>query len=164
MTAMGSCRHLVGAKDGSDDRLFHGPGRADALCRRLCKGGSGLVSHRATKLLDHGVALFQRHLSLAARDVLAQSVAAAQREACLSAKIESHLLSGINWIQMKRPEKALHHFEAAHEVVGVDGKSHVAYPKVMFDLALAHSMLGNIDEALCYASQTWQSCGQNPTY
>lgn len=123
-----------------------------------------LVSHKASQLLDHGVTLFQRHLSLAARDVLAQCIETAQREACLSVEIECHLLSGVNWIQMKHPEKALQHFEAAHQLIGVAGDSHVAYPNVMFDLALAHSLLGNVDEALTYAGEAWDIAGRDVEY
>lgn len=114
------------------------------------------MSHKAIQLLDQGVTLFQRHLSLAARDVLAQCIEAAQQEANLPAEIEGHLLSGINWIHMKRPEMGLRHFEAAYQLVDAHSKYHAAYPNVLFDLALAHSLLGNVDEALTYAQEAWE--------
>ncbi len=91
--------------------------------------------------------------------MLAQCIEVAQQEANLAVEIEGHLLSGVNWIHMKRPEMGLKHFEAAYQLVDVHGKYHAAYPNVLFDLALAHSLLGNVDEALTYARKAWDIAG-----
>lgn len=114
------------------------------------------MSRPQPDLLEYGIALFQRRLSLAARDVLTQCVQGMRQRNSTAKLLEAYLLSGSNWLQMKRYDMALQNFEAAEALLRPQGDRHPAWPIVQFDLALTHSLLGNVQSAVECAAEAWR--------
>lgn len=110
----------------------------------------------------------ERGLSLAAKEALARWYTLAKERGAYDDQIQALLVSGLNWLQMKRADEALDSFEKALAVIEAHGKSSsVTKLHVLFDIALAHDQKGNVDQALLHAEEVWQtlrSTGDSENY
>lgn len=121
------------------------------------KGETGVDLER---MRSYSLFLVQTHggLPLAARDVLRQLYKLVKAEGLYQDQIQVLLLSGVNWIKMNRPDRALGQFQEAllvtdrHQGEISELRKHM----VLFNLALAYEMQGVVDESLRYAQQVWQ--------
>lgn len=109
-------------------------------------------------LRNYSLYLVKTHggLPLAARDVLWELYDTAKAQGSHEDRIKALLTSGVNWLNMNQPERALVQFhEALSLVEGHAPGNHMFRTTAMFNLALAYEMQGVVDQSLHYAVQVW---------
>lgn len=125
--------------------------------------GTGFL-HRGEKLVNlerirgHCIFLLKTHggLPLAARDALKEWHAVAESSHSYLDQIQALLAAGGNWLQMKRPDKALGLFEKALGLIDEHQQSNTKHRSLaLYDLALAYDQLGNAEQSIHYAEQVW---------
>lgn len=110
-------------------------------------------------LRDYSIFLLTAHggLPLAARDTLEEWYRLAKEYNLYEHQIEALLAAGSNWLQMRRPERALPLFHEALALVDAHGAAYSEYrPVALLDLALAYDESGQEAASLRYAQEVWR--------
>lgn len=100
-----------------------------------------------------------RGLPLAARDVLMQLYDLVKAKGLCRDQIQVLLLSGVNWLKMNQPDRALVQFQEALSIIEVHPSeaTELRRTTTLFNLALAYEMQGVVDRSLHYAQQVWKA-------
>src|SRR5690606_29569336 len=112
------------------------------------------------RMRSYSLFLVKTHggLPLAARDVLSQLYELVKAKGLYRDQVQVLLLSGVNWLNMNEPDRALKQFEEALSLIEKHGAAVGRHRSkmVLFNLALAYDMKGVVDESLYYAQKVWQ--------
>jgi HD-GYP domain-containing protein (c-di-GMP phosphodiesterase class II) len=113
------------------------------------------LGRNETSSKDRGIVLFQRGLSLAARDVLADWYKDAKDENNIEEQYQALYVIGSNWLALNRPADALDSFETMQLLIDEGELLPDQRQSLLINLALAHDAMANLDRALYYAEKAW---------